>query len=172
MDDQVRKGSTTASGGTTYGKKGFFPIGKGSGAWLDFGNQGARVGVRVGISYVSLANARANLQAEIPKGTTFASVREQAFQACNSQLGKIAIYGGTPATTGLTCTARGLQGAWRRAKEGKGNGGIQVKLVAPVPFALKSWSSVPQARMAASSHFDTSGCSTGSPQNGRSHCLD
>ncbi len=96
VDDRVRTGSTTASGGTTYNKKGFFPIGKGSGVWLDFGNQGARVGVRVGISYVSLANARANLQTEIPKVTPFASVREQAFQAWNNQLGKIDIDGGTP----------------------------------------------------------------------------
>lgn len=96
VDDKVHKGARSASGGTTYGDKGFFPNGKGSGAWLAFGDKGAKVGVRVGISYVSLANARANLKAEIPKGTTFAQVRAQATQAWNKDLGRIAIDGGTP----------------------------------------------------------------------------
>lgn len=96
VDGQVRAGARTASGGTGYGDKGFFAIGKGSGAWLDFGNHGAKVGLRVGISYVSLANARANLKAEIPQGTTFASVREKAVQAWNRDLGRIAVDGGTP----------------------------------------------------------------------------
>ncbi|MCP1373944.1 GH92 family glycosyl hydrolase [Dyella lutea] len=96
VDGTVHKGAKAASGGTTYGKKGFFPDGKGSGAWIDFGNKGARVGVRVGISYVSLANARANLHAEIPRGTTFATVREEATRAWNKELGRIAIDGGTP----------------------------------------------------------------------------
>jgi predicted alpha-1,2-mannosidase len=96
VDGQVREGTRAASGGTGYGEKGFFPIGKGSGAWLDFGNRGAKVGLRVGISYVSLANARANLKAEIPKATTFTSVRDKAVQAWNRDLGRIAIDGGTP----------------------------------------------------------------------------
>ncbi|MEO8777447.1 MAG: GH92 family glycosyl hydrolase [Rhodanobacter sp.] len=95
VDDKVTKGAATASGGTTYGKKGFFPIGRGSGAWIGFGNQGAKVTMRVGISYVSLTNARANLQAEIPRGASFASVRDAAAAAWNKALGGIAIDGGT-----------------------------------------------------------------------------
>ncbi|MEO8808687.1 MAG: GH92 family glycosyl hydrolase [Rhodanobacter sp.] len=95
VDGQVRAGTRAASGGTTYGEKGFFPIGKGSGAWLDFGTLGAKVSLRVGISYVNLANARANLQAEIPAGTTFASVRDEATAAWNRDLGRIHVDGGT-----------------------------------------------------------------------------
>ncbi|MDQ6647661.1 MAG: GH92 family glycosyl hydrolase [Pseudomonadota bacterium] len=105
VDNQVFKGALAASGGTTYGEKGFFPIGKGSGAWLAFGNKGEKVGVRVGISYVSLANARANLKAEIPRGTSFSSVRDQAVQAWNKDLGQIAITGGSPAQRTIFYTA-------------------------------------------------------------------
>lgn len=95
QDAKVRKGSSTASGGTTYGKKGFFPDGKGSGVWLNFGNKGRDVGVRVGISYVSVANARANLQAEIPVGSSLAQVRNEAGDAWDKALGGIDIAGGT-----------------------------------------------------------------------------
>src|SRR6185437_10803332 len=72
-DTNVHKGGTSAKGGTGYGDKGFPPPGKGSGAWIGFA-PGSDVAVRVGISYVSLANARANLHAEIPQGTTLAQV--------------------------------------------------------------------------------------------------
>ncbi len=95
VDGVVHKGATAASGGTGYGKKGFFEIGKGSGTWLDFGNKGDGVEVRVGISYVSLANAKANLAAEIPAQKTFADVRHEATAAWNKALGGIAIDGGT-----------------------------------------------------------------------------
>jgi predicted alpha-1,2-mannosidase len=97
QDARVQAGATHASGGTGYGAKGFFAIGKGSGAWLDFGRAGAQVGVRVGISYVSLANARANLEAEIPAGTTLAQVHQRAHAAWDKELGRITIDGGTPA---------------------------------------------------------------------------
>ncbi len=96
QDAKVTVGSTHASGGTGYGDKGFFDIGKGSGAWLEFGRTGKTVGMRVGISYVSLANARANLQAEAPPSTTFVDLRRQAEMAWNKALGGIAVDGGTP----------------------------------------------------------------------------
>ena len=67
MDAAVKPGGTHASGGTGYAAKGFPTPGKGSGAWVGFA-PGSNVHVRVGISYVSLANARANLEAEVPAG--------------------------------------------------------------------------------------------------------
>ncbi|HEY8682049.1 MAG TPA: GH92 family glycosyl hydrolase, partial [Rhodanobacter sp.] len=94
-DTRVHHGGTTASGGTSYAAKGYPPLGKGSGAWVGFAS-GADVQVRVGISYVSLANARANLRAEIPAGTTLAQVRRRADAAWDASLGRIAIDGGTP----------------------------------------------------------------------------
>jgi predicted alpha-1,2-mannosidase len=94
-DTSVHKGSMSARGGTGYGTKGFPPPGKGSGAWVGFA-PGSDVKVRVGISYVSLANARANLHAEIPPGTTLAQVRGRAHADWNAALGKIAVEGGTP----------------------------------------------------------------------------
>ena len=53
------------------------------------------VQVRVGISYVSLANARANLAAENP-GWGFSAVRQQADTAWNDVLNRIQVEGGTP----------------------------------------------------------------------------
>jgi predicted alpha-1,2-mannosidase len=95
-DGTVSPGSTTASGGTTYGTDGFPPAGRGSGAWVTFDTSAGRtVNVRVGISFVSLANARANLTAENPAGTSFDTVRQQAHNAWNTTLGRIGITGGT-----------------------------------------------------------------------------
>ena len=93
-DTTVQAGGTSAHGGTGYGAKGFPPAGKGSGAWIGFA-PGSDVVVRVGISYVGLANARANLAAEISAGTTLAQVRDRASAAWNGALGRIAIEGGT-----------------------------------------------------------------------------
>jgi predicted alpha-1,2-mannosidase len=94
-DASVHSGATEAGGGTGYGDKGFPPAGKGSGAWVGFA-PGSDVQARVGISYVSLANARANLAAEIPQGTSLAQVRERAQEKWPAALGRIAIEGGTP----------------------------------------------------------------------------
>jgi predicted alpha-1,2-mannosidase len=94
-DATVRAGATSARGGTSYGDKGFPPPGKGSGAWVGFA-PGSDVVVRVGISYVSAANAQANLRAEIPRGTTLAGVRQRAHDAWNTLLDRIAVAGGTP----------------------------------------------------------------------------
>ncbi|MGH8146288.1 MAG: GH92 family glycosyl hydrolase, partial [Rhodanobacteraceae bacterium] len=94
-DRSVRPDTASAHGGTSYGDKGFPPPGKGSGAWVGFA-PGSDVQVRVGISYVSAANARANLAAEIPSGTTLAQVRNRAGETWNKALGRIAVTGGTP----------------------------------------------------------------------------
>lgn len=95
-DMTVTKGTTTAEGGTTYGDRGHPPGRKGSGAWISFDPMKTPVvNMRVGISYVSLANARANLQAEAPQGTSLEVVRAAARKAWNAKLGQITVKGGT-----------------------------------------------------------------------------
>lgn len=65
------------------------------GAWLRFAMDGSRTLLaRVGISFVSIPDALANLSAEEPNWS-FARVRADATQAWNGQLSKIAIGGGT-----------------------------------------------------------------------------
>ena len=95
QDAVVHRGATAAQGGTDYDAKGFPTAGKGSGVWVSFDPGKGPVGVRVGISYVSVANARANLDAEIPQGTTLAQVRGHARDAWNQALGRIRVRGGS-----------------------------------------------------------------------------
>lgn len=93
-DDAVRPGATSAEGGTGYGPKGSPEAGHGSGVWLGFG-AAHTMRVRIGISYVSEANARANLEAESSDGTTYEAVAARARAAWNKRLGRIEIEGGT-----------------------------------------------------------------------------
>ena len=93
QNNKVTPGATTAEGGTGFGPKGFPESGHGSGVWLGFG-QGKLVRVRVGISYVSLANAEANLEAESKAGKTYEEVSANARAAWNTQLNKIETEGG------------------------------------------------------------------------------
>jgi predicted alpha-1,2-mannosidase len=95
-DASVAPGSTAAQGGTGYGDDGFPVPGKGSGGWISFDPvKSPVVNLRVGISYVDEAGARANLEKESPAGTTLEATRAAARAAWNAQLGKIAIGGGT-----------------------------------------------------------------------------
>jgi predicted alpha-1,2-mannosidase len=65
------------------------------GAYMRFDtSEGEPIVVKVGISYVSIDNARANLDAEIP-GWDFDAVKAAAEQAWAAELGKIAVTGGT-----------------------------------------------------------------------------
>jgi predicted alpha-1,2-mannosidase len=64
-----------------------------AGAWLDFGDQ-REVTMKVGLSFVSTANARANLAGEIP-AWNFASVRTQAQSAWTAAFNHLQIKGGT-----------------------------------------------------------------------------
>lgn len=105
QDDAVKPNVLTAQGGTGYDAKGFPQVGKGSGAWLGFDPSKGPVLVRVGISYVSLDNAWANLDAEIPAGTTLAQVQGKARDAWNSALSQIEIQGGTPDQRSVFYTA-------------------------------------------------------------------
>ncbi len=50
---------------------------------------------RVGISYTSITEARANRDAEIPASTSFATVQAAAHAAWDAQLGRILVAGGT-----------------------------------------------------------------------------
>ncbi len=96
QDLKVSKGAHEAHGGTGYGDRGHPPGHTGSGAWITFDPvKTPVVTMRVGISYVSLANARANLDAESPKGTTLENVRDAARKIWNEKLGQIAVKGGT-----------------------------------------------------------------------------
>jgi len=95
-NDAIRPDSESAEGGTAV--KGQVPLGdggKGAGAYVTFGaTPDVEVQMRVGISYVSEANAEENLRAESPEGTTFESIRAKATDAWNAALGKIEIHGG------------------------------------------------------------------------------
>jgi predicted alpha-1,2-mannosidase len=104
-DGAVHAGSTDASGGTSYdgGPKpgggrtpaGYPTPGKGSGAYVSFDTTRDRtVRVRVGVSYVSAAGARRNLEAESPEGTSFDKAAAAAHAAWNRRLGQIAIGDG------------------------------------------------------------------------------
>jgi predicted alpha-1,2-mannosidase len=105
VDGDVKPGELSASGGMPYDEKGYPAAGKGSGAWVSFDAPGATVNVRIGISYVSLANARANLAAENPKGTTFEAIEQRARAAWNRELSRIEIEGGTRAERVTFATA-------------------------------------------------------------------
>ncbi len=92
----VKPGNVEASGGTTYGTKGFVPPGTGSGGWVVLDtSKSPSVGVRVGISYVSAQNAEANLRAENPEGAPFELVREKAHSSWNEILKRVEVEGGT-----------------------------------------------------------------------------
>ena len=106
QDSALRPDTKEASGGTTYGSKGFPVFGKGSGAWVTLDTAASpSVNVRVGISYVSEQNAEANLVAENPQGTKFDAVREQGHAAWNKMLGRATITGGTSAQRTVFYTA-------------------------------------------------------------------
>jgi predicted alpha-1,2-mannosidase len=97
QDDTLHAGASEGTGGTGYGAHGFPPAGKGAGGWISFDPaQAATVNMRVGVSYVDDAGARANLQAENPAGTTLETTQAAARAAWNKTLGQIRIEGGTP----------------------------------------------------------------------------
>ena len=92
QDDKVFSNSTKAKGGMGYGEKGIPKLGKGSGVWVDLDlTKQKTVTMKVGISYVSLANARENLAVEQAKTSSFTKVQEQAYQTWNSALSKVKV---------------------------------------------------------------------------------
>lgn len=103
-DERVTAGAASSSGGTGFGSNGFADRGHGSGVWLDFGRGGV-VRLRVGISYVSEANARANLEAESRAVATYEEVAARARAAWNRRLNLIETEGGTDEQRTMFTTA-------------------------------------------------------------------
>ena len=68
--------------------------GKHTGLWIDLGKE-HEVLYKVGISFVSEAGARANLDREIP-GWNFDQVHQQAKRTWGALLDRVAVVGGTP----------------------------------------------------------------------------
>ncbi|MFC9691977.1 GH92 family glycosyl hydrolase [Kribbella sp. NPDC056951] len=92
-DGTVTPDSTSARGGTTYGADGWMPAKKGCGGYVGFDS--STVTMRIGISYVSKANALANLRAENPRGTSVSATAAKAKQDWRKQLNRIEITGGS-----------------------------------------------------------------------------
>ncbi|MDQ1653270.1 MAG: hypothetical protein QOI35_2470, partial [Cryptosporangiaceae bacterium] len=94
-----RDGTLTAGGTSTAGGEGYATgsarAGKGSGGWVSFAAKTIRM--RIGISYVSLAGATANRDAELPATATTATVAAQARDAWTTELRRISVGGGTEA---------------------------------------------------------------------------
>ncbi|MDR3202360.1 MAG: glycoside hydrolase family 92 protein, partial [Bifidobacteriaceae bacterium] len=87
------EGVSSTSGAT---QSGYGTAGKGAGGYLVFDTSANQtVGVRIGISYVSTANAKLNLDAETPSGRTFEQTRQAAVDKWNAALRAIQVAGGT-----------------------------------------------------------------------------
>ncbi len=92
-------GSTLNAGSTTS-------TGNKSGAYVTFNTAAnQQVHVRVGISFVSINNAKANLQAESPSSLSFSSIQSAADSSWNQWLNKIAVGGGSTTDTQTFYTA-------------------------------------------------------------------
>lgn len=101
-DGTLSPGSTSGSGGEGFTQR----AGRGSGGYVGFDPGADRtVTARVGISYVSLANAQANLAAENQPGTPFDAVRAAARAHWEQSLGRIRVTGGTTAQRTVFYTA-------------------------------------------------------------------
>lgn len=76
------------------------------GAWFTFDNaEGECVEVSIGVSFVSIENARLNLDTEQPEGTTFDSMRLAARNRWNEDLSRIIVEGGTEDQKGVFYSA-------------------------------------------------------------------
>ncbi|MFY0409529.1 GH92 family glycosyl hydrolase, partial [Solicola sp. PLA-1-18] len=95
-DDRLMPGATTSSGGEGY-LTGADRRGRGSGGWVGFDTRrDGDVGMRVGISYTSLAGARKNLAAETTRRSTVDGVARDARRAWDRALASIEVDGGDP----------------------------------------------------------------------------
>ncbi|KZN52806.1 alpha-1,2-mannosidase [Pseudoalteromonas luteoviolacea CPMOR-2] len=90
-DDVVDKNAQSSKGGMGYGDNGWPDIGKGSGLWINLDlKDGETAQMRVGISYVSLENARENLAKEQAE-QSFAEVRQKSQKAWETELSKVKV---------------------------------------------------------------------------------
>ena len=100
-NDKITKHKKTAQGGMGYGDNGIPKLGSGSGAWVDLDlSQTNTVTMQVGISYVSLANARENLAKEQHAALVntvqsseahFDNIRKKAKDTWNDALSKVKV---------------------------------------------------------------------------------
>lgn len=82
-----------------------------AGAYVDFDtSRAAEVGMRVAISYVDIAGSAANLAAELPAGSSFDRIRDDAARAWNAALSHVQIGGGSAEQqqTFYTCLYRAM----------------------------------------------------------------
>jgi len=92
QDDKVTYNTLSAQGGMGYGDNGVPKLGKGSGVWVDLDLSKQQIAtMKVGISYVGLDNARANLNKEQNDAQTFAQTRKKAYNAWHNALNKIKV---------------------------------------------------------------------------------
>ena len=76
------------------------------GAWFTYNTQaGETLEVSIGVSFVSIENARLNLDTEQPAGTTFDQLRADAREKWNEDLSRILVEGGTEEQKGVFYTA-------------------------------------------------------------------
>ncbi|MFF2063646.1 GH92 family glycosyl hydrolase [Streptomyces sp. NPDC058200] len=111
QNDRLSAGSTTADGGEGYAT-GADRAGRGSGGYVTFDTKRDNdVRMRVGISYVSLAGAEANLREEIAPRASVADVASAGRAAWDEQLRDVGISGGSEAqrTTFYTALYHSLQ---------------------------------------------------------------
>ncbi|WP_411147938.1 GH92 family glycosyl hydrolase [Streptomyces sp. A30] len=96
-DSTLSPGSTTASGGEGYAT-GADRAGRGSGGWVGFDTSSDNdVRMRLGISYVSLDGAEANLREEIEPDASVTDVAAAGARAWDRELSAVRVQGGSPA---------------------------------------------------------------------------
>jgi len=83
---------TTADGSMPYGEKGIPKVGKGSGVWVKLDiSENQAVNIKVGISYVSIENARLNLATEQNENDNIETVSKRGYKAWNNALLKVKV---------------------------------------------------------------------------------
>lgn len=92
QNEKLRPGTRRVTGGEGY-ETGAARAGKGSGGWVSFA-PGAQVGMKVAISYTSLAAAKANLAAEVKPADTVEQVARSADRQWDEQLRRVEVAGG------------------------------------------------------------------------------
>jgi predicted alpha-1,2-mannosidase len=104
-DGTLTPGGTKTTGGEGYAT-GSARAGRGSGGYVRFDTTSDRdARMRIGISYVSLANAMTNRDTEISATSTPDSVAAQAYDAWNTELSRVRVGGGTEARRTIFYTA-------------------------------------------------------------------
>lgn len=92
QDGKVHANATEAIGGMPYGEKGIPVTGEGSGVWVKFDtSEDTTINMRVGISYVSVENARLNLKEEQSYDDSIETLSEKGFKSWNKSLSKIQV---------------------------------------------------------------------------------